>query len=165
VAYYGRQPHSSDHPPRAALGVARECPAAACLSWRATDYSTVGGRLNDRPLSKMATFRQKRQGCKVFPCCLHGLAGLPLAQAPCARGHRDRLFASRSCRECRSGRAWDGDYTQAKTPITGSCRPVPVGHRRPGIDHLCVLSARPRRCQDRLWLCDSGRAGFAAGQL
>ena len=67
--------------------------------------------------------------------------------------------------EHRSGRACNGDYTQAKTPTTRRCRPVPVGHCRRGIGHLRLLSHWLWRREDVLSLCDLDRAGFAAGQL
>ena len=58
----------------------------------------------------------------------------------------------RSRRERRSGRAWHGDYAKAESPITGPGCPVPVGYRRPGIDHLRLLSAWLWPCEDRLCL-------------
>src|ERR1700730_2991929 len=89
------------------------------------------------------TLRQKRQECSVFPCCFCGLAGFRLAQA---EGSRDRqsqavVGIATVIASVVRGRAWHGDYAQAETPTTGRCRPLPVGYRRPGIDHPRLLSA------------------------
>ena len=48
----------------------------------------------------------------------------------------------RSSRERRSGRPWMEIRAEVEISVTAAVAQLPAGYRRPGIDHLCLLSTR-----------------------